>query len=140
MSLAIGAQGTLLKIGNGASSESFTTVPEVHKLQAPNIKYDLLETSSHDTSVFKEYIPGLADGENIAASYWFVPTNSVHIGIRTDALARTKRNFEIIFPGGGTGAQMAMGAYITNMSPTADVNTVLVAQMNAKVTGTITWT
>jgi len=140
MALAIGAQGTLFKIGNGASSEAFTTVPETHKLQAPNIKFDLLDTSSHDTAVYKEYIPGLADGENAQASIWFVPTNSVHIGIRTDSLARTKRNFEIIFPGGGTGAQMAFSSYITGFSPTADVNTVLVAQVTAKVTGAVTWT
>lgn len=139
-SIAIGAQGTLLKLESSTSVGLYTTIPEVHKIQAPNIKYDLLETSSHDSVTFKEYIPGLADGENIVASYWFVPSNAIHIQIRTDAYARTKKNFQIIFPGGGTGAQMAPAAYIVGMQPQADSNTVLMSQLTAKCTGTITWT
>jgi hypothetical protein len=140
MSLAIGAQGTLLKIGDGASVEGFTTIPEVHKLTAPSIKFDLLDTTSHDSADgFKEYIPGLADGENIGFSFWFVPTNSVHQGLRDDSIAKTLRNFQVLFPGGGTGDQMDQAAYVTMFTPTADINTVLVVAAQAKVTGTVTW-
>lgn len=140
MSLALGAQGTFLKIESDTSPGTFTTIPETHKIQAPNIKFDLLEDSSHDSVTFKEYIPGLADGENIVASFWFVPTNTVHIQLRTNAYARTKKNFQIIFPGGGTGAQMAPSAYIVGLQPTADSNTVLGSQVTAKCTGNIVWT
>lgn len=139
MSLAIGAQGTLLKVGNGASPESFTTIPEVHKLTAPSIKFDLLDTTSHDsTSGFKEYIPGLADGENIGFSFWFVPSNSVHQGVRDDSLAKTLRNFEVIFPDASDNT-MDQAAYVTMFTPTADINTVLVVAAQAKVTGPVSW-
>ena len=140
MSLAIGAQGTLLKIGNGSSSETFTTIPEVHKLTAPSIKFDLLDTTSHDsTDGFKEYIPGLADGENIGFSFWFVPSNSIHQGLRDDSIEKTLRNFEITFPGGGSGDTLTVASYVTGFAPTADINTVLVVAAQAKVTGAPTW-
>ena len=141
MSLAIGAQGTLFKIGNGASTEVFTTIPECTKVVAPNVKFDLLEVTSHDSlGGFKEYLPGLADGENATADFWFVPQNTMHQGLRTDSYAKTKRNFNMVFPGGSTGATIAFTAYIVNLNPQADAGAVLKNAITAKVTGMPVWT
>jgi predicted secreted protein len=138
---AVLAQGTLFKIGNGASSEVFTTIPECIKLACPNQKFDILDVTSHDSSGgYREYIPGLIDGENAQADVNMIPSNATHILCRTNALARTKTNFQIIFPGGGTGAQVAFAGYLVGLVPQADAGAVLKETITVKVTGTQTWT
>ena len=138
---ALSAQGTLFKIESDTSVGSFTTVPEVHKIGAPNVKFDLLDATSHDsTGGFKEYVPGLADGENATAEFWMIPSNTIHIQLRTDSYAKTKKNFQIIFPGAGTGAQIAFVAYVTTLNPVADAGALLKNTATCKVTGQPTWT
>lgn len=141
MSLAIIASGTLIKLSNNSSSPTFTTIPESMKIGCPNCKFDLLDVTAHDSAgFFKQYIPGLSDGENVTDEINFVPTNTIHTQIRTDAYARTLDAFEIIFPGSGSGDQIAFNAYITSYPATADVGQVLRATMTAKVTGLPVWT
>lgn len=138
---ALSAQGTLFKIESATSSGSFTTIPECGKVSSPSVKFDLLDATSHDsTGGFKEYVPGLADGENATAECWFIPSNAIHIQLRTDSYAKTKRNFQIIFPGAGTGAQIAFVSYVTTITPVADSGALLKETVTCKVTGQPTWT
>lgn len=140
MSLAISAQGTLFKIESGTSAGSFLTIPECNKIGAPNVKFDLNDVTSHDsTGGFKEYLPGLADGENATADFWYKPTNTVHIQLRTDSYAKTLRNFEIVFTDTGTGNEIDFKAYIVGLAPQADAGQVLKNVLTAKVTGQPTW-
>ena len=141
MSLAKNASGTLLKYGTGASAGSVATIPECTKITAPNVKFDLIDVTSHDsTGYFREFLPGLADGENVTAQFFFVPTNTVHKLLRTDAYARTIGSYRIVFTDSGTGNQMDANAYTVGFQPTADINTALTCALTAKVTGQPTWT
>src|SRR6266571_9078791 len=101
MSIAKIANGTLLQVGDGiaGASGAYTTVPEMMKIQGPDIKFDLLDVTSHDsTGFFREYIPGLADGADITGDMNFRPSNTIHKGIRADGYARVNRDFQIVFP------------------------------------------
>lgn len=141
MAQALGAQGTLLKVESDTSVGMFTTVPLVSKLNAPSVKYTLLDSTSHDsTGGFMEYIPGLADGDNCTAEVWWVPSNALHIQLRTDSYAKTKKNFEIIFTDTGTGNEMTFAAYVTGLAPVADSGQLLKMTATMKVTGQPTWT
>lgn len=138
---ALHAQGSLIKLESDTSSGTFTTIPECSKITSPAVKFDLLDATSHDsTGGFKEYVPGLADGENAVAEVWFIPTNAIHVQARTDSYAKTKKNFQIIFAGAGTGGQIAFAAYIVNITPQADSGALLKESITAKVTGQPTWT
>lgn len=138
---AINAQGTLFKLESDSSVGTFTTIPEVTKISAPSVKFDLLDATSHDsTGGFKEYVPGLADGDNATAEYWKIPTNTLQIQLRTDSYAKTKKNTEIIFPGGGSGAQIAFAGYVVTLAPTADSGALLKEVATIKVTGLPVWT
>lgn len=140
MSIAILAQGTLFKIESATSTGTFTTIPEVSKLGCPNQKFDILDVTSHDSSDgVREFIPGLIDGENATAEVNFVPTNGLHQQVRDDALGRTLRNFEIIFPGSGAGSELDFAAYIVGISPQADAGAVLKETITCKVTGVQEW-
>lgn len=141
MSLALNATGSLLKIAATASATTFNTIPETHKINAPNVKFDLIDVTSHDsTGGFREFLPGLADGENVTSEFFFVPTNTIHIQMRTDAYAKTKRTFRIIFTDTGAGNQMDFSAYIVGLQPVANIGDALRSSLTGKVTGQPTWT
>lgn len=139
MSIAIIANGTLLKIGDGASPEVFTTIPEMMKLSGPSVKFDLLDVTSHDSAgFFREFIPGLADGDNVAGDMNWKPSNAVHISVREDSYDRTLRNFKVVFPDSSENT-VDVDAYVANISPTADIGAVLRASLTLKVTGLPAW-
>jgi hypothetical protein len=137
--IAIISNGTLLKFGDGASPENFTTVPEVTKLSGPAIKFDLLDATSHDsTGFFREFIPGLADGDNVAFDCNWKPSNTVHKDLRINSYARTKTNFKTIFPD-STDNTVLYATYVQTISPKADIGTILTASGTLKVTGQPAW-
>ncbi len=140
-SIAVIASGTLLKVGDGASPEVFTTVPEVTKLAGPAVKFDLLDVTSHDSAgFFREFIPGLADGDNISGEINWVPANAVHKSLRVDSYARTLRNFQVIFPPGAADDTVDVATYITQIEPKSDIGAVQIAALTLKVTGLPVWT
>lgn len=133
------SNGTLLKSGDGASPEVFTTVPEVMKLAGPSVKFDLLDVGSHSSpSLFREYIPGWSDGESVRASINWRTGNVVQTALRTDAYAATLRNFKIIYPDSPNNTVL-MATYIENFPPNADVGKQLTAELSLKITGAPTW-
>ena len=139
MSLAIGAIGSLFKIESDSSAGQYNTIPETHRITAPNIRFDLIDVTSHDSvGGFREFLPGLADGENAAFEYFFVPSNTIHIQLRTDALARTLKSFKIVFTG-GTNNTITFNGYLVGNQPNANVGDALRASGNVKVTGQPTW-
>ena len=137
--IAIIANGSLLQIGDGASPEDFTTVPEVTKLSGPSIKFDLLDATSHDSEgFFREFIPGLADGDNVAFDCNWRPSNEIHIELRTNSYARTLTNFKTVFPD-DTDNTVDYATYVQTISPKADIGTILMASGTLKVTGQPLW-
>lgn len=139
MSIAKLSNGSLLKVGDGASVEVFTTIPEVMNLSGPSTKFDLLDVSSHDTSgFFREYIPGFADGDFIKATINWRPSNTVHKNIRIDAEARTLRNAKVVWPD-TTLNTVSVATYITGLAPNADVGKPMTNSIELKVTGAPVW-
>lgn len=133
------ANGTLLKIGDGGGSESFTTIPEVMRISGPSIRFDLLDVTSHDTAGnFREFIPGLADGDKISANINWRPSNTIHKQIRVDSYARTNRNFKLVFPDTSDNTVLC-STYIETVQPKADIGTPMLADLSMKVTGAPAW-
>ena len=140
MSIAIIANGTLLKKGDGTSSpETFTTIPEVMRLSGPSIRFDLLDVTSHDSSgFFREFIPGLADGDNVTADFNWRPSNTIHIDLRDDSLNRTLGNYQVVFPDTSENT-LDFQSYVAGLVPKADIGTVLMQTLTLKVTGLPVW-
>lgn len=139
MSLAINGMGTLFKVGNGGSSETFTTIPEVKEVNAPNVKTDLNDVSSMDSpGDFREWLPGMHDGDTVTAPIWWRPSNTVHKSLRIDAYASTLRNFQTIFPD-DTDNTCDFAGYIVDQKNEAKVGQPLMGSLNVKVTGLPEW-
>jgi predicted secreted protein len=110
------------------------------RLSGPSVRFDLLDVTSHDTvGFFREWIPGLADGERVSATINWRPSNTIHKSVRVDAYARTNRNIRIVFPD-STDNTVTCSTYIENELPKADVGTPMTKDINFKVTGQPVWT
>jgi predicted secreted protein len=140
MSIAISATGSLLQIGDGASVETFATIPEVSRVAPPNVRFDLLEVTSHDsTGGFREWVPGLADGENATAEFFWVPSNEIHQMVRDANLNKTRKNMKIVFTGDSENT-FAYAAYVMSFGPQADVGQILRSSAGFRMTGQPSWT
>jgi predicted secreted protein len=133
---AISAFGTLLKIGDGATPETFTTILHVGNITAPAIKSETKDATAHDsTGGWKEFKPTLLSVGNVKFPVWYVPSAATHnatTGLLADVVNRTLRNFQIVYPGAVT---WTFGAYVDEFAPKAPVDGLLTADITLTPTG-----
>lgn len=138
MSDAVFAQGTLLKAGNGAATEVFTTISEVTNIGGPGLALDPIEVTNMDsTAGWREFIGGLLDGGEVSISINYKPDNATHNaanGLINDMENRTKRNFQLIFSDSGN-TTFSFTALVTGFESTAPVDGHLTADVTFKITG-----
>jgi len=135
-SAAVFGQGTLIKLGDGGSPENFTTVAEVSDIQ-PAFKGATIDVTNHDsTGGWEEFIAGLLSG-TIKITINFIPTSTTQgytSGILKDMYNRTKRNYKLVFPDGGS-TTWAFTVIVTDYSPKAPVKDRLTADISMQITG-----
>lgn len=138
MSSATSSFGTLLKIGNGGTSETFSTIAEVKDIKGPALKLNTAEVSNHSsTDGWKEHIGTLLEGGEITCDINWLPADATHsfgAGLVKDMVGRTKRNFQIVFPSASP-TTWAFTALVTGFAPTANVDGALTAALTLMVTG-----
>jgi hypothetical protein len=143
VSSGIAAFGTLLKIGDGGSPESFATIAEVTNIDGPSGKTGTADVTNHSSpSAFKEIVATTIDPGTYKITVNFTPTaitQNYSTGILRDWINRTKRNFQLVWPNvGNTTIQFA--AYVTDFSTKNPVDGKLEAEFSIEVTGVYTWT
>ena len=80
-SSAIWAYGSALQLGDGATSESFTSIAEIVELTPPQMSRDEIDVTSHSSSDgYREFIAGLRDGGEVSFKANWLPTNSTQDG------------------------------------------------------------
>jgi predicted secreted protein len=139
MSNANFAQGTLLKLGDGATPvEGFTTIAEVTDIGGPALALEIADVTNHSSlEGWREKIGTLLDGGEVSLSINYQPTNATHnntTGLVRDMRTRTKRNFQLIFTDGG-GTIWAFTALVTGFEPGAPIDGQLSADVSLTVTG-----
>ena len=105
LSRSIPAIGTLLKRGNGASPEVFTTVAECTDISGPAITATLKEVTYQDQgSRFKQYITTTIDPGKLTVKLNFIPTDPTQngtAGLLNDLVNGTRHNYQLVFPDAG---------------------------------------
>lgn len=91
--------GTLLKRGDGASPEVFSTVLEVISIGDFGQENPLVKVT-HMNSTAEEYIYGIPDGVEIPVVVNYKPTDTTHIGLLADQSNKVTRNFKLVLPTG----------------------------------------
>lgn len=135
-SIALEATGTLFQIVDEITP---VTVPEVARISPPNISFELLDATTHDsTGGFREWVPGLLDGESSTIEFNLVPSNAVHKQLRDANLEKTKLDVQFVFPDTSDNT-MAFAAFVMSFGQQADVGQLLRGNCNIRMTGQPTW-
>lgn len=129
--------GTLLKIGDAASPEVFTTIYEVTSIGDFGQENDLVEVT-HFQSTAKEYIYGLADGVEFPVTVNYAPANATHVAVLAAQAARTTKNFKLTLPSDAGSLTFSFSALIKGWRLPLDPNEAGVMTFNMKLSGAIT--
>jgi hypothetical protein len=141
MTNAVGAIGTLLQIGNGASPEVFTTVAEITDIGGPKQGIEFIEVTHHGSlSGYREYVPSFKDGGSVSLSLNFLGDELTQgfttSGLRHDFDDRNLRNYQIKFTNHD---KASFAAYVEHFEPKAGIGAALTATASLKITGPVTW-
>ena len=137
MSNAIWAIGTLLKIGDGGTpTEVFTTIGEITNITGPGVTLDTIEVTNHSSpGGCEEHIPSVLRTGEVTFDINFVPgspTQSFATGLIGDAVSRTLRNFELLFP---NLVKWEFAGYVIGFEPDAPFDGKLGASVTVKPVG-----
>lgn len=138
MTEAISSFGTLLKMGDGGATEAFTTIAEVKDISGPALALGTEEVTSHSSpGGWREHVPTLLEAGEVSFDVNFVPANATHdpaTGLIADMVARTKRNFQLVFPDTAS-TTWEFRAYVTGFEPSEPVEGALTASVSLMITG-----
>lgn len=139
MTSALSSHGTFVKMGDGGSPETFTTIAEVGDIDLPEIKQDTEDTTSHDSGGWEEHIGTLLSGGEPKFSINWIPTSPTHdetTGLLAAILNKTRKNWKIVLP--STVKTFAFTALLTSFKPKAPVKGKLSADITLKISGAVT--
>jgi hypothetical protein len=135
---ATAAFSTLIKRGNGAGTEVFTTVAEVTAVNGLDLKMETDDTTNMgSTGRFKEFVGTLLDAGELSLDVNWLPTDptqSASAGVLADMLAFTKRNFQMVFPA-TVGITWSFTALVTGFTGKAPHDKKLSASIKLKISG-----
>lgn len=137
MANEISAHGTLLKLGDGATPEVFTTVANVLDFDPPGVEQVHDDITSHSSSGWENTLPVLLRTGEVTFEIEFIPTGATHsysAGLLKDAYNKTKRNFQVVFTDTGA-TTWSFSAYVQKFRPKAKVKGALRASVTLRGTG-----
>ena len=130
--------GTLIKIGDGATTEVFTTVAQVKSISGPGLSMDAIDATHHSsTAGWREYIGGLLDGGEVSFDINYDPVENTHdagTGLLKDMSDKTVRNFQVVFPDTAT-TTWTVAALVTGFEVGAPIDDILSAAVTLKLSG-----
>lgn len=119
MATRYAAFGTKLMISDGADPENFTEIPGVEGVSGPGLTADTEDVTAHDSeSAVEESVATIIRTGTVTFDIRWDPQDPTHQLLSTNLLARTRTNFQLIFPDEGN-YQIDFEAQITSFSPDA---------------------
>lgn len=137
-SLAKAAFGTLLKIGDGGGPETFTTISELTNVGVDGPTVETIDVTNHDSpSAYREHIASLIEGGTCSFEGNWI-SSVTQDQVRTDMVARTRRNFQIVYPLAAPETHAFAGIITTFSVGDATVDGKLTCSGTIMITGPIT--
>jgi len=136
---AIPGYGTLLKMGDGATPETFSTIVEVNEINPPEITLKTDDATHHGSGGWEEVIATLLSGGEISAKVNWIPTDATHnesTGFYAAMINRTKKNWKVVLP--DSTKTFAFAAYVTKSKLGTPLDKKMTAEITLKITGAVT--
>lgn len=133
MTEGISAHGTLIKMGDGATPETFATIATVGDIDGPTVKNVMEDFTTHGSGGKVKRKPTLQDGDKLKFSIDFLstdPTHSKTTGLLYVATNKVEKNYQIVFP---DSSGFAITAYVEEVKFKAPVKGKLSADVTMSV-------
>lgn len=128
--------GTLVKMGDGGTPETFTAIAELRgDIGFDGMESDEIDITTHNNAVngrAKEKIPGLIDPGNLAIEINYIANDATHVAVRNAWVNQTKKNFQVLSPYGDL---ITCQGYIMSLPITFPVNDSINAKVKIMLTG-----
>lgn len=128
--------GTLVKMGDGGSPQTFTAIAEVRNdISFSGLESDSIEVTTHNNAVngrAKEKIPGLIDPGNLEIEINYVANDATHIAVRNAWINQVKKDFQVLSPQGDL---ISCAGYIMSLPITFPVGDSINAKIKIMLTG-----
>ena len=134
---ALEAQGMLIKIGNGASPQVFTTISEIKTFSGPTGSAAVIDVTDL-SSTAKEKRMGLADEGQLSFTINYIPDNTQHTLLRTRRASRVETDFKMVFTDDSPSTTWSFSAFVTGFAVSGAVDNVVEANVTLEITGSIT--
>ena len=134
----LAAKGTLLKMGDGASPEVFTTIAEVTGIEVGKMSAKMLDMTNHSSEDgWAEKLPGILEAGQVSFDINFIPTATTHglsAGLLKMLQNRTLKNYRVTFPD-SPATSWTFAGYVAEFHPSAPVDGKLSAKVTIELTG-----
>ena len=131
------AINTFLKLGNGASPETYTTVANVGDITGPGIAATVVDVTSHSNpDPWRRKITTLLDAGQVQFKLYFIPDDQGHKSLLTVFTTRALRDWQLEFPD-PTPTIWPFQAFLTKFSTTEMVAGVIEATCVLDIVGPI---
>lgn len=134
------SQGVKLQRGDGAMTEVFTTIAEIHQFTGPQQSSKQIQVTSLDSTA-QEYIAGLRDGGQVAFDMNYVPSDVPQQGLLTDLGSGHASNYKLLLTDGATTpTAIAFKAIVISHQIKGQVDDRIMASVSLKISGTPVFT
>lgn len=133
--MAFSSNGTVLKIGNGATPEVFSAIAEVKDIKGPSASVGTEEVT-HQGSAAAEYVATVLDNGEVSFDVNLDPTDTSHSALYDAMEGKELTNFQLILTDDGA-TQYNFAAYVTKFERDMKVKGVLGASVTLKISGAI---
>lgn len=134
------AIGTLLKVGNGASPEVFTTIAGISSITGPQFTANEIDVTSHDTTGgYREKITGLKDAGSVSGTIYFDASLTQHQALLTDFNNNTRKNYRLELATFSPARYFAFAARIQEVNYSFDVDGAQQATITFQIDGNATF-
>jgi predicted secreted protein len=127
----------LIKIGNGASPEVFSTISEIKTFSGPTGSAAVIDVTDL-SSTAKEKRMGLADEGQLSFTINYIPDNTQHTLLRTRRASRDETDFKMVFTDDSPSTTWSFSAFVTGFAVSGAVDNVVEANVTLEITGSIT--
>jgi len=142
MSATYAAYGTLLKMGNGASPETCTTIAGLTDINGPKDATETTDTTTHNNAAsdsYRRFIATLQTGGDVTVKIIWDPNDATHGvagGLYAVKQARTTKNWQITFPSAVSPAvKISFSGPITSLGQAYPLAGVMTSDLTIKVSG-----
>jgi len=130
-------EGILLKRGDAASPEVFTTLGSVVNITGPNRTMSVIDVSTI-TDAFKRKKGGMKDSGQVSFDILYSYNDATHVTLLADYEARTLRNFQLVIVDASPDVTYDFAALVTEFNETYQQDDVVRATVTLDIDAGIT--